>query len=170
MVSCGHLYTAALTEGGGVYTFGYGGVGNLGHGDTQSLRVTTRVSAAGFNDERIVMLAAGGFHMVALSEEGHVYSWGQGRYGQLGYLLPVLDPAVGMNKGHDTTRDHHNPRDIQRTRNSRRQPEQVRFGNNKVVSVASCWCMPLTRSDNGRVAIYLGGCSLWSSGSWWLLP
>ena len=35
MVACGGAHTAALTEGGGVYTFGHGGDGRLGHRDEE---------------------------------------------------------------------------------------------------------------------------------------
>ena len=35
MVACGYAHTAAVTEGGGVYTFGDGDFGQLGHGDEQ---------------------------------------------------------------------------------------------------------------------------------------
>ena len=36
MVACGKWHTAALTEGGGVYTFGRGEHGQLGHGDREN--------------------------------------------------------------------------------------------------------------------------------------
>ena len=52
MVACGHFHTAALTEGGGVYTFGRGFLGQLGHGDGENQLVPRRVPAAAFNGER----------------------------------------------------------------------------------------------------------------------
>ena len=45
MVACGTKHTAVVTEGGGVYTFGNGQYGQLGHGDTQNELVPRRVSA-----------------------------------------------------------------------------------------------------------------------------
>ena len=77
-------HTAVLTESGGVYTFGSGFAGQLGHGDTENQLAPRRVPAAGFNYERVVMVAAGDCHTVALSEEGHVFTWGCGECGQLG--------------------------------------------------------------------------------------
>ena len=84
MVACGHEHTAVVTESGGVYTFGNGDHGKLGHGDEETQLAPRRVPAAGFNGERIVMVAAGVSHTVALSEAGHVFAWGFGNNGQLG--------------------------------------------------------------------------------------
>ena len=36
MVACGFSHTAVATEGGGVYTFGHGEYGQLGHGDEEN--------------------------------------------------------------------------------------------------------------------------------------
>ena len=85
MVTCGNDHAAVLTEGGAVYTFGTGGDGRLGYACTSYPTRPRRVPAAHFSDERVVMLAAGGRHTVALCEEGHVYTWGWGRKGQLGH-------------------------------------------------------------------------------------
>ena len=85
MVACGDAHTVVATEGGNVYTFGHGLSGQLGHGDYEKQLAPRRVPAAGFNGERIVMVAAGDGHTVALSEAGHVFTWGKGGYGQLGH-------------------------------------------------------------------------------------
>jgi alpha-tubulin suppressor-like RCC1 family protein len=84
MVACGDQHTAVVTEGGGVYTFGRGKHGLLGHGDEDDQLVPRRVPAAAFNGERIVMVATG-LHTVALSEAGHVFTWGLDNFGQLGH-------------------------------------------------------------------------------------
>ena len=85
MVACGYAQTVVATEGGGVYTFGYGENGRLGHGDEEDQLAPRRVPAAGFNGERIVMVAAGHSHTVGLSEAGHVFTWGWNWLGQLGH-------------------------------------------------------------------------------------
>ena len=87
MVACGAFHTVVATEGGGVYTFGNGEYGQLGHGDEENLLAPRRVPAAGFNGERVVMVAAGRMHTVALSEAGHVFTWGWGTHGQLGTTI-----------------------------------------------------------------------------------
>ena len=83
MVACGAFFTAAVTEGGGVYNF-HGKEGMLGHGDEEHQLAPRRVPAAAFNGELVVMVAAGLAHTVALSEAGHVFTWGYGEYWQLG--------------------------------------------------------------------------------------
>ena len=129
MVVCGEVWTAALTEGGGVFSFGLGGRGQLGLGDQDHRKIPTRVPAAYFNDERIVMLAAGRLHMVALSQEGHVHTCGWGKYGQLGHDSPrdqwvwCERPGGGVWEPPDAL----NPLQVQ----------QAHFGNAKVVSVAA---------------------------------
>jgi alpha-tubulin suppressor-like RCC1 family protein len=112
MVACGGKHTTVATEGGGVYTFGEGGNGRLGHGDEKKQLAPRRVPAAAFNGERVVMVATGGAHTVALSEAGHVFTWGYGRYGRLG----------------------HGDEETQR---APRQVEPGRFGGEKVVFVAA---------------------------------
>ena len=76
-----------MTEGGGVYTFGHGDYGRLGHGDEENQLAPRRVPAAGFNGERVVMVAAGGGHTVVLSEAGHVFTWGFGDSGSWGTAI-----------------------------------------------------------------------------------
>ena len=112
MVACGVSHTAVLTEGGGVYTFGNGEDGRLGHGDEEDQLAPRRVPAAAFNGERIVMVAVGGAHTVGLSEAGHVYTWGYGGNGRL---------------GHNDEEDQRAPRQV----------EAGRFGGEKVVFVAA---------------------------------
>ena len=85
MVSCGMHHTTVVTESGNVYTFGKGEYGQLGHWYEKTKLVPHQVPPAGFNGERIVMAAAGMYHTVALSEAGHVFTWGHCGYGQLGH-------------------------------------------------------------------------------------
>jgi alpha-tubulin suppressor-like RCC1 family protein len=93
MVACGNSHTVVATEGGGVYTFGRGDCGQLGHGDEEDQIAPRRVPEAAFRPngsaegpgERIVMVAVGIVHTVALSEAGHVFTWGHSGYGQLGH-------------------------------------------------------------------------------------
>ena len=112
MVACGQDHTAVVTEGGGVYTFGKGGQGRLGHGNEENQLAPRRVPAAAFNGERGVMVAVGYAHTVALSEAGHVFTWGWGVSGQL---------------GHNDTEDQWAPRQV----------EAGWFGGEKVVFVAA---------------------------------
>tara|TARA_B100001142_G_scaffold267529_1_gene272323 strand:- start:2645 stop:4084 length:1440 start_codon:yes stop_codon:yes gene_type:complete len=134
MVSCGYFHTAVATEGGGVYTFGKGGHGRLGHGNEENQLAPRRVPAAGFRPngsaegpgERVVMVAAGNAHTVGLSEAGHVFTWGYGEDGRLGH-------------------------GDQETRLAPRQVEAGRFGRDKVVFVAAGVAHTAAVTEGGRL-------------------
>ena len=126
MVACGMEHTVVATEGGGVYTFGSGIYGRLGHGDEEDQLVPRRVPAAGFNCEQVVMVAAGGVHTVALSEAGHVFTWGSGEVGQL---------------GHDDREELWAPRQV----------EAGRFGGEQVVFVAAGKSYTVAVTAGGRL-------------------
>ena len=132
MVGCGDAHTAVATEGGGVYTFGFGEYGQLGHGDEEDQLAPRRVPAAGYNGERIVMVAAGGDHTVALSEAGHVFTWGKGKFGQL---------------GHGDREDQWAPRQV----------EAGRFGGERVVFVAAGGDHTVAATAGGRLFTW-GAC------------
>ena len=82
MVSCGHFHTAVVLEDGGVYTWGFGGFGALGLGDKEIKTRPGHVTALG--GIRVVMIAAGEAHTLAVASEGELYSWGNGERGRLG--------------------------------------------------------------------------------------
>ena len=96
MVGCGNSHMLVLTVMGFVWSCGEGGLGRLGHGDETDQLVLMLVAAERFGGGQIVMVAAGGFHSVALGEKGRVWTWGHGGQGQLGHndeqnrLIPTL--------------------------------------------------------------------------------
>jgi alpha-tubulin suppressor-like RCC1 family protein len=83
-VAAGTLTTAAVTEAGELYTWGSSRFGELGHGE-ENTRVFLPRLVAGLAGKRVAGLAAGTFHMLAWTDSGELYSWGYGRYGQLGH-------------------------------------------------------------------------------------
>jgi len=85
MVACGNSHTLLLTAAGRVLSCGFGHFGQLGHGDKANKLVLTLVAAEQFRGAKIVMVAAGGFHSVALGAEGIVWTSGAGRAGRLGH-------------------------------------------------------------------------------------
>jgi len=107
-ISCGAVHTAAVTDAGGLYTWGFGGEGRLGHGDTAMRLTPTLVAAIGQRfgtgplRARVMAVSGGGFHTAAITEDGDLWTWGQGRDGALGHgdreskLLPtkVASPLV----------------------------------------------------------------------------
>jgi E3 ubiquitin-protein ligase HERC2 len=122
-IVCGFRHTFVLTQDGQVYAWGYGRHGVLGDGtdkaktiptlikmtfhqisgNSSQIDINTTVSISKQQqlqqqqqfDVKIVSLRSGGMHTCALSSEGHVYSWGEGR---------------GFKTGHDTQDDVMFPR------------------------------------------------------------
>ena len=80
-----HGHTLFLDVEGRVYSCGDGYKGKLGHGDHEPRYVPTQISTEFFNNERIISIAAGGIHSAAVSQEGHVFTWGCGSDGRLGH-------------------------------------------------------------------------------------
>ena len=74
-IACGELHCVGLATDGGVFTWGCGLMGALGHGELGTCHVPTPVVAlrkAG----PMIEVAAGRSHSLALSASGDVYSWG----------------------------------------------------------------------------------------------
>eukprot|EP00929_Paragymnodinium_shiwhaense_P118883 TRINITY_DN90783_c0_g1_i1.p1 TRINITY_DN90783_c0_g1~~TRINITY_DN90783_c0_g1_i1.p1 ORF type:complete len:1072 (-),score=190.99 TRINITY_DN90783_c0_g1_i1:127-3342(-) len=91
-IACGKAHTIAVSDKGRMYTWGAGACGQLGHPDTSSFPsdedgypfqpVPREVEK--LRDQKIVATACGDVHTLALTDEGFVYSFGGGSYGQLG--------------------------------------------------------------------------------------
>jgi len=99
-VSSGIACTAAIKTDGTLWTWGYGGFGQLGNNQTTN-RLTPVTTFAGGNNWKQV--SAGGFHMAAIKTDGTLWSWGYGSRGQLGNnqttnrLTPVTTFSGGTN-------------------------------------------------------------------------
>jgi len=78
-VGCGTAHTLVVTRNGVVWSCGAGGnalgipFGYMYHGDHLTLR---RLETSAFNHERVVSVAAGPNHSVAVTDSGSVYEWG----------------------------------------------------------------------------------------------
>lgn len=84
-VTCGGLHTAIVTEMGDVYTWGDGRKGQLGHRDSDpSMKQTPRLVDT-LDSVFVTQVACGGMHTVAVTDQGFMYSWGWGKYGQTGH-------------------------------------------------------------------------------------
>lgn len=75
-----------LTSNGDVFSVGCGLRGTLGHGDVNSCDTPKQIE--GLAGLKIVDIAAGLFHSIAVSSFGDVYTWGWNTHGQLG--LPKI--------------------------------------------------------------------------------
>jgi len=81
-VSCGKHHILVLSVIGVVFSHGNGGQGQLGHGSVESKLSPTVVEA--LEGVSVTSVAAGGWHSLAVTDAGDVYSWGWNERGQLG--------------------------------------------------------------------------------------
>lgn len=84
------LHSAVLTSDpeSNLYLCGHGQGGRLGTGDEQTRYNFVSVDGGALAGKRVVAVALGLNHTLALAEEGEIFSWGSNGYGQLGYSLP----------------------------------------------------------------------------------
>ncbi|XP_034043932.1 probable E3 ubiquitin-protein ligase HERC3 isoform X2 [Thalassophryne amazonica] len=82
-ISCGDEHTAALTRDGGLFTFGDGSWGQLGHGSTNNELLPRRVQD--LMGIEVSQIACGRHHTLAfVPSTGMVFSFGCNSHGQLG--------------------------------------------------------------------------------------
>ena len=87
-------HTVGLNADGTVYAWGYNGAGQLGDNSTTDKHVPIKVLEGDYegtdgclgddSGNKIITVALGTRHSVALAEDGTVYTWGYNCFGQLG--------------------------------------------------------------------------------------
>jgi E3 ubiquitin-protein ligase HERC3 len=82
-VCAGANHTLAISESGQLWSCGRGRCGQLGHGHFHDEAYLSVIEA--IQNYRIVSVAAGKFHSMALAADGKLFTWGAGSYGQLGH-------------------------------------------------------------------------------------
>ncbi|CED84407.1 Uncharacterized conserved protein, contains RCC1 domain [Phaffia rhodozyma] len=112
--SAGVNFSLLLDEEGKVYSFGSAEFGQLGHGKTGEHIISSGKNGfevswepkliKALDDKKIVQIASGNSHSLALDSEGFVYVWGYNGYCRLGLghqkdqLLPVVVPQFAQEK------------------------------------------------------------------------
>ncbi|KAJ8575342.1 hypothetical protein ON010_g3878 [Phytophthora cinnamomi] len=123
-LGCHH--SVALSAGGIVYTWGSGGYGQLGHGDFAVaednsersdavfrfqfdphtgreypvIDLPLQLDSSYFEEMRVTQVACGYYFTTVVTEDGSVFSWGEGSDGQLGlgysdsFRVGFLDPNI----------------------------------------------------------------------------
>ncbi|XP_072993322.1 RCC1 domain-containing protein RUG3, mitochondrial isoform X1 [Typha latifolia] len=90
-IASGGYHSLALTDQGEVFSWGYGGHGQLGHNSIQNEKVPLAIKALA--EEHIVYIACGGSTSAAVSDKGKLFMWGNARDCQLGVPgLPDIHP------------------------------------------------------------------------------
>lgn len=124
-IACGDSHCLAVSMEGEVQSWGRNQNGQLGLGTTEDSLVPQKIEA--FQGVTVKMVAAGAEHTVAITEDGELYGWGWGRYGNLG---------LG-------------------DRNDRLVPEKVASADEeKMVLVACGWRHTISVSSSGGLYTY----------------
>mmetsp|Transcript_2438 Transcript_2438/g.3550 ORF Transcript_2438/g.3550 Transcript_2438/m.3550 type:complete len:1010 (-) Transcript_2438:272-3301(-) len=87
-ISCGGFHTGLVTEQGKVYTWGDGRQGQLGNLESKyNMHPTPHLvdDLVHKNRATIVDLSCGQYHTACVSAKGDLYTWGSGKYGQIGH-------------------------------------------------------------------------------------
>lgn len=81
-VSCGDTHTLVATKSGALFSFGRNQNGQLGNGSLVDCLEPQQVESLA--EEKVIEVACGAEHSVCCTEDGRVYAWGWGRYGNIG--------------------------------------------------------------------------------------
>jgi len=87
--ACGYCHNVVVSAEGRVWTFGDGWNGRLGHNDEQQRLVPTLLTAEVFKGSKIVTVAAGGAHTMAVGVNGTLWAWGLGSSSSWAWATPM---------------------------------------------------------------------------------
>jgi len=82
-IACGGFHTAAITDQGKLFTWGGGEHGQLGHGNKENCQRPTMVKL--LFEVKLKQVTCGWSHTVVLTDDGEVWSFGNGDHGKLGH-------------------------------------------------------------------------------------
>ena len=83
LIAAGSASGYAVDSAGQLYSWGNNLYGQLNRGNYSS-QSTPTIRTGGYGSEKIVKIAAGGEHVIAVTENDQVYTWGDNSEGQLG--------------------------------------------------------------------------------------
>ncbi|KUJ23066.1 uncharacterized protein LY89DRAFT_635209 [Mollisia scopiformis] len=89
-VAVSKLHSAILTTDpeSNLYMCGFGPGGRLGTGDETTRFSYTPIEEGALSGKKVIKVALGQNHSLAVTSEGSLLSWGTNTHGQLGYTLP----------------------------------------------------------------------------------
>ena len=84
------LHTAIITNDpeANLFICGFGPGGRLGTGDESTRFTFACIETGGLEGKKVISVALGQDHSLAITEHGEIFSWGSNKFGQLGYGLP----------------------------------------------------------------------------------
>jgi alpha-tubulin suppressor-like RCC1 family protein len=88
-------FNIILTDDNMLFAWGIGGDGAIGDGASLDRALPTAVDKSGvLNGKNISLVAAGGYHVLTLTSDGNLYTWGANLYSQLGINSVTNAPAA----------------------------------------------------------------------------
>ncbi|XP_059970931.1 E3 ISG15--protein ligase HERC5 isoform X2 [Mesoplodon densirostris] len=82
-ISAGEAHSMALSMSGNIYSWGRNDCGQLGLGHTDNKASPSLIEVLA--NQKVEFLACGGSHTALLTKDGLVFTFGAGKYGQLGH-------------------------------------------------------------------------------------
>ncbi|XP_037686168.1 E3 ISG15--protein ligase HERC5 isoform X2 [Choloepus didactylus] len=82
-ISAGEAHSMALSMSGNIYSWGKNDLGQLGLGHTNDKDSPSLIEE--LDNQKVEFLTCGGSHTALLTEDGLVFTFGGGKYGQLGH-------------------------------------------------------------------------------------
>ncbi|XP_055600343.1 probable E3 ubiquitin-protein ligase HERC2 isoform X2 [Uranotaenia lowii] len=98
-IECGAQFSLALTKSGEVWTWGKGDYYRLGHGTDQHVRKPTPIQ--GLRGKKVIHVAVGALHCLAVTDSGQVFAWGDNDHGQQGSGNTVVNKKPNLVLGLD---------------------------------------------------------------------
>ena len=126
VVYASRSHSMALDAGGNVWTWGNNLDGQLGHNNTTTMYVPTKITYEVFFNETIIAVSAGELYSMALDSNGDVWTWGNGSGGRLGH--------------NNTTR-----------RNVPTRITNVAFSNSHIIAISAGVAHSMALDNNGNV-------------------
>ena len=81
-IFCGNYHSFYINEKDQVFAWGMNNHGQLGIGHKENTCVPTQIKA--LEGQKVIQIAGGEHHTIAVTSEGKVYCWGRNDEGQIG--------------------------------------------------------------------------------------
>lgn len=83
MIDCGRKFYILLDSNGVLYGGGDNSKGQLGQGHREAVDQVVSIKALSYQKAIIKSMSCGGDHVLAVTSNNHVFSWGSNKYGQI---------------------------------------------------------------------------------------